>query len=110
TTLITFCMYNKHSTTENQTLSLHDALPILEEGQKAEWGEGEALAFASILKDGIPIRITGQDSERGTFAHRHLVLYDTETGEKYCPMHGLEDANASFDIHNSPLSETAVLG
>src|SRR5690625_4963702 len=83
---------------------------ILEEGQKAEWGEGEALAFASILKDGIPIRITGQDSERGTFAHRHLVLYDTETGEKYCPMHGLEDANASFDIHNSPLSETAVLG
>ena len=83
---------------------------ILEEGQKADWGEGEALAFASILRDGIPIRITGQDSERGTFAHRHLVLYDTETGEKYCPMHGLEDANASFDIHNSPLSETAVLG
>lgn len=83
---------------------------ILEEGHKAEWGEGEALAFASILKDGIPIRITGQDSERGTFAHRHLVLYDTETGEKYCPMHGLDDANASFDIRNSPLSETAVLG
>src|SRR5699024_3521297 len=83
---------------------------ILEEGHKAEWGEGEALAFASILKDGIPIRITGQDSECVTFAHRHLVLYDTETSEKYCPMYGLEDANASFDIHNSPLSETAVLG
>ncbi|MEI3609640.1 2-oxoglutarate dehydrogenase E1 component [Pseudogracilibacillus sp. SO10305] len=83
---------------------------ILEEGQKADWGEGEALAFASIVKDGTPIRITGQDSERGTFAHRHLVLYDTETGEKYCPMHGLDDANASFDIYNSPLSETAVLG
>src|SRR5699024_11333295 len=60
--------------------------------------------------DGIPIRLTGQDSERGTFAHRHLVLYDTETGEKYCPMHGLEDVNASFDIHNSPLSEMAVFG
>ena len=83
---------------------------ILEEGHKADWGEGEALAYASILKDGTPIRLTGQDSERGTFAHRHLVLYDTETGEKYCPMHGLEDANASFAIHNSPLSETAVLG
>src|SRR5699024_157727 len=69
-----------------------------------------ALAFASILKDGIPIRLTGQDSERGTFAHRHLVLHDSETGEKYCPMHGLEDANASFAIHNSPLSEAAVLG
>ncbi len=83
---------------------------VLKEGNKANWGEGEALAFASILKDGIPIRLTGQDSERGTFAHRHLVLYDTETGEKYCPMHGLDDANVSFDIHNSPLSETAVLG
>ena len=83
---------------------------ILEEGQKADWAEAEALAFASILRDGIPIRLTGQDSERGTFAHRHLVLYDTETGESYCPMHGLDDANASFDIHNSPLSETAVLG
>ena len=83
---------------------------ILEEGQKADWAEGEALAYASILRDGIPIRLTGQDSERGTFAHRHLVLYDSETGETYCPMHGLEDANVSFDIHNSPLSETAVLG
>lgn len=83
---------------------------ILKEGNKADWGEAEALAFASILRDGTPIRLTGQDSERGTFAHRHLVLYDTETGEKYCPMHGLEDANASFAIHNSPLSETAVLG
>src|SRR5690625_5220650 len=85
-------------------------IDILEEGQKADWAEGEALAFASILRDGIPIRLTGQDSERGTFAHRHLVLYDVETGESYSPMHGLEDANASFDIHNSPLSETAVLG
>ena len=83
---------------------------ILKEGHKADWGEGEALAYASILKDGIPIRLTGQDSQRGTFAHRHLVLYDVETGEKYCPMHGLDDADASFDIHNSPLSETAVLG
>src|SRR5690625_1243878 len=83
---------------------------LFEEGQKADWGEGEALAYASILKDGIPIRLTGQDSERGTFAHRHVVLYDTETGGTYCPMHGLEDAKASFDIHNSPLSEAAVLG
>ncbi|HLR63942.1 MAG TPA: 2-oxoglutarate dehydrogenase E1 component [Pseudogracilibacillus sp.] len=83
---------------------------IFDEGQKVDWGAGEALAFASILKDGIPIRLTGQDSERGTFAHRHVVLYDTETGEKYCSMHGLEDAKATFDIRNSPLSETAVLG
>ncbi|MDC3413619.1 2-oxoglutarate dehydrogenase E1 component [Aquibacillus sp. 3ASR75-11] len=82
----------------------------LDDGNKADWATAEALAFASILQDGIPIRFTGQDSERGTFAHRHIVLHDVETGEKYCPMHGLEQANASFAIHNSPLSEAGVLG
>src|SRR5699024_5382147 len=83
---------------------------ILKKDGKANWGEGEALAFASILNDGIPIRLTGQDSERGTFAHRHLVLYDTETGERYSPMHGIKGVETTFDIHNSPLSEAAVLG
>ncbi|MYL51705.1 2-oxoglutarate dehydrogenase E1 component [Halobacillus litoralis] len=83
---------------------------MLDDGQKVDWATAEALAFASILEDGRPIRITGQDTERGTFAHRHLVLHDVETGETYCPMHGLEQANASFDIHNSPLSEAGVIG
>lgn len=83
---------------------------VLEEGNKADWGAGEALAYASILNDGIPIRLAGQDSERGTFAHRHVVLHDIKTNEKYCPMHGLEGVNASFDIRNSPLSEAGVLG
>ncbi|HLS08320.1 2-oxoglutarate dehydrogenase E1 component [Lentibacillus sp.] len=83
---------------------------VLEEGNKADWGAGEALTYASILNDGIPIRLTGQDTERGTFAHRHLVLHDAKTGETYCPMHGLEDVNVSFDIRNSPLSEAGVLG
>ncbi|MFU0788719.1 2-oxoglutarate dehydrogenase E1 component [Virgibacillus proomii] len=82
----------------------------LENGEKADWGTGEALAYASILRDGIPIRLTGQDTERGTFAHRHLVLHDVETSEKFCPMHMLEEAKTSFDIRNSPLSETGVLG
>ncbi|MRH45138.1 2-oxoglutarate dehydrogenase E1 component [Aquibacillus halophilus] len=82
----------------------------LEEGNKADWATAETLAYASILQDGIPIRLTGQDTERGTFAHRHLVLHDVETGETYCPMHGLDQAKATFDIHNSPLSEAAVLG
>ncbi|MEN1968583.1 2-oxoglutarate dehydrogenase E1 component [Lentibacillus sp. N15] len=82
----------------------------LEEGNKADWGAGEALAYASILADGIPIRLTGQDSERGTFAHRHVVLHDVEKQDSYCLMHGLEEAKASFDIHNSPLSEAGVLG
>ncbi|WP_430787953.1 2-oxoglutarate dehydrogenase E1 component [Virgibacillus flavescens] len=83
---------------------------VLEEGNKADWGAGEALAYASILNDGIPIRLAGQDSERGTFAHRHVVLHDVETNEKYCMMHGLDGVKASFDIRNSPLSEAGVLG
>src|SRR5699024_8791148 len=70
----------------------------------------ELVAYASILNDGIPIRLTGQDSERGTFAHRHVVLNDEKTNEKYSPMHGLDEAKASFDVHNSPLSEAGVLG
>ncbi|ASN06649.1 2-oxoglutarate dehydrogenase E1 component [Virgibacillus necropolis] len=83
---------------------------VLEEGNKADWGAGEALAYASILNDGIPIRLAGQDTERGTFAHRHVVVHDTKTNEKYCLMHGLEGISASFDVRNSPLSEAGVLG
>lgn len=83
---------------------------VLQEGNKADWGAGEALTYASILRDGIPIRLTGQDTERGTFAHRHAVLHDIETNDTYCIMHGLDEAKASFDIRNSPLSEAGVLG
>ena len=75
-----------------------------------DWGQAEALAFASLLVDGIPIRITGQDTERGTFSHRHAVLHDVETGATFTPMQHLDDAAASFEIHNSPLSEYACLG
>ncbi|GEN45802.1 2-oxoglutarate dehydrogenase E1 component [Alkalibacillus haloalkaliphilus] len=80
------------------------------EGEKIDWALGEALAYASILKDGTPIRMTGQDSERGTFAHRHAVLHDTEKQRKYSPFHGLEGVDTSFSIYNSPLSENGVLG
>lgn len=82
----------------------------LEEGEKVDWAHAEALAFATILADGKPIRLTGQDSERGTFAHRHLVLHDVKTGETFSPLHRLPQAKASFAIHNSPLSEASVLG
>jgi 2-oxoglutarate dehydrogenase E1 component len=75
-----------------------------------DWGQGEALAFASLLEDGIPIRLSGQDTERGTFSHRHLVLHDPETGETATPMQRLPGANASFEVYNSPLSEYAALG
>jgi 2-oxoglutarate dehydrogenase E1 component len=75
-----------------------------------DWGQAESLAFASLLVDGIPIRLTGQDTERGTFSHRHLVLHDVETGETHTPMQRLDGAAASFELHNSPLSEFAPLG
>jgi 2-oxoglutarate dehydrogenase E1 component len=63
-----------------------------------------------LLEEGIPIRLSGQDTERGTFSHRHLVLHDAETGETYAPLQHLPGANASFEIYNSPLSEYAALG
>jgi 2-oxoglutarate dehydrogenase E1 component len=75
-----------------------------------DWGQAEALAFASILAEGIPIRLTGQDTERGTFSHRHAVLHDEQTGERYIPLQHLSTDRASFAIYNSPLSEAGVLG
>ena len=75
-----------------------------------DWGHAESLAFASLLVEGIPIRLTGQDTERGTFSHRHLVLHDAETGAQHAPIKNLSDASASFEVYNSPLSEYAALG
>jgi 2-oxoglutarate decarboxylase len=75
-----------------------------------EFGHAEALAFGSLLSEGVHIRLTGQDTERGTFSHRHLVLHDENTGLKYCPMQNLDDASAPFELYNSPLSEIACLG
>jgi multifunctional 2-oxoglutarate metabolism enzyme len=84
-------------------------LEILDEGP-IEYGHAEALAFASLLTEGTPIRLTGQDTERGTFSHRHLALRDEKTGLKYVPIQHLEGALAPFELHNSPLSEVACLG
>ena len=81
----------------------------LEEGG-IDWGHAETLAYASLLLDGIPVRLTGQDVQRGTFAQRHLVLHDAQTGETYTPMQHLEQAAASFEVFNSPLSEYACMG
>jgi 2-oxoglutarate dehydrogenase E1 component len=74
------------------------------------WAHGEALAFASLLTEGIPIRLTGQDTERGTFSQRHLVLHDPSTGQEHCAMQHLPGALAPMELHNSPLSEMACLG
>jgi 2-oxoglutarate dehydrogenase E1 component len=77
---------------------------------KIDWAHAETLAFASIVKDGTPIRLTGQDSQRGTFAQRHLVLHDVQSGEEYVPLHHIKEGNASFVVHNSPLTEASVVG
>jgi 2-oxoglutarate dehydrogenase E1 component len=75
-----------------------------------DWATAEELAFASILADGVPIRLTGEDVERGTFSHRHSVLYDANTGDRFVPLQHLPQARASFEVRNSPLSENAAVG
>lgn len=82
----------------------------LDEAGAIDWGHAEALAFASLLEEGIPIRITGQDTERGTFSHRHAVLSDARNGARHIPLQTLPQSKASFAIYNSALSEGAALG
>jgi 2-oxoglutarate dehydrogenase E1 component len=74
------------------------------------WAHAEQLAFASLLEEGTPIRLTGQDAERGTFSQRHLVLHDPKTGQEYCSIQNLPEALAPMELHNSPLSEMAAMG
>lgn len=76
----------------------------------AEWGLGETLAFGSLLLDGTPIRLSGQDSRRGTFSHRHAGYVDAKTGQRYVPLDHLRSDQARFQVWNSPLSEFAVMG
>jgi multifunctional 2-oxoglutarate metabolism enzyme len=75
-----------------------------------EWAHAEALALGSLLTEGVPVRFTGQDSERGTFSQRHLVLHDVKNGETLAPIRSLPGALAPIELHNSPLSELATLG
>jgi 2-oxoglutarate dehydrogenase E1 component len=75
-----------------------------------EWGHAEALAFGTLLREGITVRLTGQDAERGTFSHRHAVLSDAHTGHKHAPLAHLPGATGRFEVYNSALSETAILG
>ena len=82
----------------------------LADGGRIAWAHAEALAFASLLLEGVPIRLTGQDTERGTFSQRHLVLHDANSGTRYVPIQQLEGVRAPFELHDSPLSEYACLG
>ncbi len=80
------------------------------DGVGVDWAHAETLAFASLLTEGVPIRLVGQDTIRGTFSQRHLALSDVETGHRHIPMQHLPGALAPFEVHNSPLSEFAALG
>ena len=75
-----------------------------------EWAHAEALALATLVHEGVAVRLTGQDTERGTFSQRHMVLHDALTGERYAPIQNLPGARAPFELYNSPLSEFGCLG
>jgi 2-oxoglutarate dehydrogenase E1 component len=75
-----------------------------------DWSAAEELALASILADGVSIRLTGEDVERGTFSHRHAVLHDAKDGKVHVPLQSFPQSRAAFEIHNSPLTENAVVG
>ncbi len=89
---------------------MHDRKTMLETGGKLDWAMGELLAYGTLLNEGIPVRLSGQDSQRGTFSHRHAVLTIEDSEEKYTPLKNIGPKQAAFDIYNSPLSEYGVLG
>jgi len=89
---------------------LKKRLETIENGAGIDWANGEALAFASLLSEGHPVRLSGQDSRRGTFSQRHSSLVDTQTGETFVPLESLVDGQARFHAYDSLLSEVGVLG
>jgi 2-oxoglutarate dehydrogenase E1 component len=99
--------FNAHPRLAKQLERRRDAMG---EAGGIDWGHAESLAFASLLAEGMSVRISGQDAERGTFSHRHAVLHDPNSGQTFTPLQHLPNARGLFEIYNSPLSETAVLG
>ena len=89
---------------------LNDRAKMLEEGSGLDWAMGELLAYGSLLMEGNEIRISGQDSVRGTFSHRHARVYDAESNEGYSSLNDLSDTQGRFSIYNSLLSEYGALG
>ena len=83
---------------------------MIESGEGIDWATGEALAFGSLLIENTPVRLSGQDVGRGTFSQRHSVLYDQEDEHRYVPLNGLRHEQATYEVHDSPLSEAAVMG
>src|SRR5262249_8206675 len=89
---------------------LENRANAIERGEGIDWATAEALAFCSLLKEGHPVRLSGQDSERGTFSQRHSVLFDQNTEARYTPFNHLGEGQARYEVLNSMLSEVAVLG
>ncbi|MCB9989562.1 MAG: 2-oxoglutarate dehydrogenase E1 component [Rhodospirillales bacterium] len=83
---------------------------MFQTGEGFDWATAEALAFGSLVDEGRPVRLSGQDCGRGTFSQRHAILYDQETEDKYLPLQNISPDQAKFEVHDSPLSEFAVLG
>jgi len=90
--------------------TLPDRFKNVDEGETVDWAHAELLAFGTLLREGFPVRLSGQDSARGTFSHRHAQWHDMETDEDYLPLNHIGDGQARFCVHNSLLSEAAVLG
>ncbi|WP_224367677.1 2-oxoglutarate dehydrogenase E1 component [Hyalangium versicolor] len=99
--------FNVHPVVERTVLKKRQSMLETEE---LLWSEGEALAYATALNEGYGVRLSGQDCERGTFSHRHSVLHDVKTGEKFTPLKQFATGRARFEVLNSPLSEMGVLG
>ena len=94
-----------------KTRAMWDArLVKAKKDEPLDWGAGEALAFATLLSEGNPIRLSGQDARRGTFSHRHAVVHDIENGKLHTPLAGVATGHARFEVWDSPLSEQGVLG
>jgi 2-oxoglutarate dehydrogenase E1 component len=89
---------------------LERRMETVREGGPLDWANAEALAFASLLAEGTPIRLSGQDCRRGTFSQRHAVLIDSKTGDQYTPLDHIAEGQAVFEVYDSPLSEAGVLG
>ncbi|MBX9696771.1 MAG: 2-oxoglutarate dehydrogenase E1 component, partial [Alphaproteobacteria bacterium] len=89
---------------------INDRRDMLLKTEMVDWAVGEALAFGSLLHEGYPVRLSGQDCKRGTFTQRHAVYTDQNSNATFTPLHTIESGQALFEVLNSPLSETAVLG
>jgi len=108
----------KALTKEPENFNMHRTLKrlvaakakMIEEGKALDWATGEALAFGTLLREGFPVRLAGQDSGRGTFSHRHSVWTDQETEDRYLPLNNISEGQANYEVIDSMLSEAAILG